>query len=235
MNSVFAGPGEVAAVGDQPLNGGLACLQNRPPGRERPLRASRCVDARYQVPVDGTTELIHPDLSLSPLKPRPYGRFLALGPFRRLLHCTAYPKVSRIKHRIKQLLSRLGPDCFWVCDRARPSACQLQLVAGADDVPAVELGIALGELDALVGAPRLAPLQREAGDQARERIGVVEQPLEALGAAQRARPGARPPRGSRPVGGSKRQDGGLGAARRRLGLSADCGGRGAARRTRSTR
>jgi hypothetical protein len=52
--------GEIAAVGDQPLNGGLACLQDLPLGGERPLGTSRRVDARDEVPVDGTTELIHP-------------------------------------------------------------------------------------------------------------------------------------------------------------------------------
>jgi hypothetical protein len=52
--------GEVAAIRNQPLNGGLAGLQQVLPGRERPLHTPGGVDARSQVPVDGTTELIHP-------------------------------------------------------------------------------------------------------------------------------------------------------------------------------
>src|SRR6266540_3022762 len=65
-------PGEVAAIADQPLNGGLTCFQQCPPGRERLLDTPGRVDSWSQVPVDRTTELIHPDhLSLTPLKPRP--------------------------------------------------------------------------------------------------------------------------------------------------------------------
>ena len=81
---------------------------------------------------------------------------------------------------------------------------------------AVELRVRLGELDAAVGA-RATPRarEREAGDQPRERIGVLEQPLEL------ARGGARGPASRQTAsrvsagGGSKRH---VGGSRRRPGL-----------------
>src|SRR5829696_5322562 len=54
---------EIAAIGNEPLNRGFTCLENPPPGCEGPLRTSRRINARNEVPIDGTTELIHPDLS----------------------------------------------------------------------------------------------------------------------------------------------------------------------------
>src|SRR5262245_1664556 len=68
--------GEIATIGDQSLNRGFTCLQDPPPRCERPLgTAPAAVDSWDQVPVDGTAELIHPDLSLlSPLKPGPCGQ-----------------------------------------------------------------------------------------------------------------------------------------------------------------
>jgi hypothetical protein len=56
-------PGEVATVAKS-LD--VASRFQMLPGRERPLDAFRGVDARSEVPVDGTTELINPDL-LTPL------------------------------------------------------------------------------------------------------------------------------------------------------------------------
>src|SRR5262245_47415148 len=65
--------GEIATIGDQSLNRGFTCLQDLPPRCERPLgTAPAAVDSRDEVPVDGTAELIHPDLYLlSPLTPGP--------------------------------------------------------------------------------------------------------------------------------------------------------------------
>ncbi len=54
----------------------------------------------------------------------------------------------------------------------------------------IEGGILGGELDPAVGAAGLLPLEREAGDQAGERVGVGEQPLELIAPAPR--PGESP-------------------------------------------
>src|SRR4029079_17729717 len=51
-------------------------------------------------------------------------------------------------------------------------------------VAPVELGVGTGELEALVGDAGFAALEGETGDQVSERVGVVEQPLEVVGAAQ---------------------------------------------------
>src|SRR5262245_48904473 len=59
-------PGEVPPIGDQALNGALARLEQLLPGRKRPFQAPRPVKPGSEVPIDGTAELIHPDLSLPP-------------------------------------------------------------------------------------------------------------------------------------------------------------------------
>ena len=59
--------------------------------------------------------------------------------------------------------------------------------AGADDgVHRVERGIGLREVGAHVRAAALVARERAGRDQARERVGVVEQPLEALARAPQA-------------------------------------------------
>src|SRR6266498_119049 len=84
-------PGEVAAIADQPLNCGLTCLQQCAPGGECHLDPPGLVDSWSQVPVDRTTELIHPDHLLSPPEASSWA-FPAVRPFRRRDSSTAYPK-----------------------------------------------------------------------------------------------------------------------------------------------
>src|SRR3954447_2343860 len=54
---------------------------------------------------------------------------------------------------------------------------------GHDAVMQVERGVGLGRVQAEVTAPGLASGQRAGGGQAGERVGMVEQALEAIGGA----------------------------------------------------
>src|SRR5262245_45367469 len=80
----------------------------------------------------------------------------------------------------------------WRPPRLRPGATALfaglpaELLPAADQVAVVEVAVLLRELDAVVGAARLLPLEGEAGDQPRQRIGVLSEPLELVGAANGA-------------------------------------------------
>src|SRR5262245_41960999 len=76
---------------------------------------------------------------------------------------------------------------FWVTGRRSVPKLPVELSTHADDVALVYPGIALRELDSAMRAARLPALERQARDQAGERIRVREQPLEAFGAPQGSR------------------------------------------------